>query len=250
MIGLRASRSGQRSQPGEHRTAADRREGSLNLADREIGETSDLRKECMSANAKQDQFRLGFLTAIEVPEMGFVGGLLVTNRHGRPLEFQCTAPVKANRTQEILYGPTLGPFLMGEVIGRALIEKSGIKPHLILTEKAEILELRQHISVPVACLEPDKKSASDANSPTEVAAASTIENATSETAAAPEPKHETTGSLLRLGRQYVRFHAGHATDCELFEKESTQVPRDADLREPFDRVREALNETVRSGALK
>src|SRR3954465_7120232 len=103
----------------------------------------------MSATEKKDQFRLGFLTALEVPEQGFVGGLLVTNRHGRPLEFQCTAPVKPNRTQEILYGPTLGPFLLGELIGRALIEKSGIKPNLILTERAEILELREHVNVPV-----------------------------------------------------------------------------------------------------
>ena len=79
----------------------------------------------MTANGKQEQFRLGFLTAIEVPEKGFVGGLLVTTQHGRPLEFQCTVPVKPNATQEILYGPTLAPFILGELIGATLIEKAG-----------------------------------------------------------------------------------------------------------------------------
>jgi hypothetical protein len=45
----------------------------------------------MTVESGKENFRLGFLTAIEVPERGFVGGLLVTNHFGRPLEFQCTA---------------------------------------------------------------------------------------------------------------------------------------------------------------
>src|SRR4029450_11711246 len=61
----------------------------------------------MADAGKCDPLRLGFFTAIAVPERGFVGGLLVTNHLGRPLEFQCTAPVRPNRTQEILYGPPL-----------------------------------------------------------------------------------------------------------------------------------------------
>ena len=57
----------------------------------------------MATNGKAEQLRLGFLTAIEVPDKGLTGGLLVTNHYGRPLEFQCTTPVRANATQEILY---------------------------------------------------------------------------------------------------------------------------------------------------
>lgn len=198
----------------------------------------------MSANAKQDQFRLGFLTAIEVTDQGYVGGLLVTNRHGRPLEFQCTAPVKPNRTQEILYGPTLGPFLLGELIGKTLIEKSSVKPHLILTEKLEILELRNHISLPVACIQADDgaargKSAEGADG----SDASTTEPASKGSAKGGE-------ATLRLGRQMVRFHAAHTADSQAFTADPTLVPRDANLREPFERVREALQETLRSGALK
>ena len=104
----------------------------------------------MSATGKPEPYRLGFLTAIEVPDKGFVGGLLVTNHFGRPLEFQSTVPIKPNPTQEILYGPTLEPFLLGELIATALIEKSGVKPHLVLTDREQILAVREHIESPVA----------------------------------------------------------------------------------------------------
>src|SRR5580765_4510450 len=111
----------------------------------------------MTATVKQEQLRLGFLTAIEVPDKGFIGGLLVTNHNGRPLEFQCTVPIKANPTQEILYGPTLAPFILGELIGATLVEKAGVKPQLILTDQEQILELRNHIDKPVGLVEKDAK---------------------------------------------------------------------------------------------
>ena len=57
---------------------------------------------------------LGFLTVIECARDGFVGGLLILNQLGRPLEFHCSVPVRPNRAQEILYGPTLCGFLCGE----------------------------------------------------------------------------------------------------------------------------------------
>ncbi|HTI51313.1 MAG TPA: hypothetical protein VL475_10190 [Planctomycetaceae bacterium] len=178
----------------------------------------------MAANGKHEHLRLGFLTAIEMPDRGFVGGLLVTNHCGRPLEFQCTAPVKPNATQEILYGPTLEPFLLGELIGGTLVDKAGVKPQWILTDRAQILELRNHIEQPMALVSgPDEPGLSnDGNAP----------------------------RSLKLGRQMVRFHPAHACDGELMSRDSAQIPDDADLQEPFERVREALQETLRSGALK
>src|SRR5262245_29608849 len=137
----------------------------------------------MTANGKHDGLRLGFLTAIEVPENGFVGGLLVTNQCGRPLEFQCTVPVRPNATQTILYGPTLAPFILGELIGGTLVEKAGVKPQVILTDREQILELRPRVDRPVALVE-------DAAGPVEV------------TSSAESP-------ALKLGRQIVRFHSAH-----------------------------------------
>jgi hypothetical protein len=162
---------------------------------------------------------LGFLTAVEDAERGVVGGLLVTNRFGRPLEFQCTTPVKPNRTQQILYGPTLRPFLLAEVIGRTLVEKVGIKPHLVLVESPELLELRAHVDLPVAGLVP--------------------------TESIPATDEEASAALV-LGRQQLQFHAEFPSDQPGIASRADQVPDTADLLEPFERIREALSETLKA----
>ena len=175
----------------------------------------------MGASGKPNQLRLGFLTAIEVADKGYVGGLLVTNACGRPLEFQCTLPVKANATQEILYGPTLVPFILGELIGGTLVEKAGVKPQLILTDNEQILELRNHLEMPVAFVMKADKSAAQGQ--------------------------EGAGAFLemRLGRQKIRIDSAHQGDEQSLREDAGQIPADADLSEPFDRVREALQETLR-----
>jgi hypothetical protein len=178
----------------------------------------------MTSTGKPDQLRLGFLTAVELPDKGFVGGLLVTNHCGRPLEFQCTVPVRPNATQEILYGPTLAPFILGELIGGTLVEKAGVKPHLILTDREQILELRNHVEQPVGLIETSDKSAKSG-----------------ESGASPS---------FKLGRQFLRFHPAHDADRSVVSRGTQQIPTDADLQEPFERVREALQETLRSGALR
>jgi len=167
----------------------------------------------MSNSDPQAQFRLGFLAAVEDAERGVVGGLLVTNRFGRPLEFQCTTPVKPNRTQEILYGPTLRPFLLAEVIGRTLVDKVSVKPHLVLTESSELLELRTHIDIPVASL-------------------------------VVEQSEDEIG--LPLGQQRLLFHGDFEDDPRQIQQRAKQVPDTADLKEPFERIREALAETLKT----
>jgi hypothetical protein len=169
----------------------------------------------MSAVATHDQLRLGFLTAVEDADGGIVGGLLVTNRFGRPLEFQCTTPVRPNRTQQILYGPTLRPYLLSEVIGRTLLDKVGVKPHLVLTESPELLELRPHVPMAVASLVMKDE----------------------DTAAG--------GAVLPLGQQRLRFHDDFPQDGRDIERRQSQVPDTADLKEPFERIREALAETLK-----
>lgn len=177
------------------------------------------------SQGNHDQFRLGFLTAVEDAERGFVGGLLITNRFGRPLEFQCTAPVKPNRTQQILYGPTLKPYVLGELIGRTLLEKVGVKPHLVLVESPDLLELRAATSTPVAALSvpPTAKSPKTDNRQLE----------------------KSSPNQISLAGEEVEFHHAHGEDRNEIEKLAKLVPVDADLREPFERIREALVETIR-----
>jgi len=174
----------------------------------------------MVADGNSNELKLGFLTTIECPDGALIGGLLVTNHFGRPLEFQCTTPVKPNRTQEVLYGPTLVPFLLGEVIGQTLVEKVNIKPNLILIEQEQAIELQNHISIPVAIL-------SDLDQILEEKSSFICE---------------------QVGKNRLRFDADHQAGRIAIENTSKKIPGDADLGEPFERVREALNEAVKMGS--
>ena len=70
----------------------------------------------MTASGSKAMPTVGFLTVQSFADVGLIGGYLLLNPLGRPLEFHCTAPVRPNRAQEILYGPTLAPYLYGEQI--------------------------------------------------------------------------------------------------------------------------------------
>ena len=161
------------------------------------------------------------METMEVEGRGHVGGLLVTNQHGRPLEFQCTTPVKPNRTQEILYGETLRPWLLGELIGGTLLERVAIKPHLIITSDRSLLELRNHTSIPVVCTVADP-----------------VDRILSSAVAAPK--------IMKVGTHQLHFHDAHPTDVELISRQRHLIPEQADLAEPLERVREALAETVKT----
>ena len=93
---------------------------------------------------------LGFLTVMDLNPHGLLGGYLLLNLAGRPLEFHCTAPVKPNRAQQILYGPTLEPFLYGEQIGAALVRKATRSPLVLLVDQPAALAVREHIDLPTA----------------------------------------------------------------------------------------------------
>ncbi len=165
----------------------------------------------MADKAANDKLHLGFLRVISI-EAGYVGGLLVTNRIGRPLEFQCTTPVRPNRTQEVLYGPTLEAFLYSEVLGRTLLDRMAVKPDIILVDQAELLSLREHCSAPILQLH-----------------ANSSRNGT---------------SVLDT----ATFHAEFDEDRAAVEKVRKLIPASADLIEPLDRVREALTEALRAAA--
>src|SRR5574340_381182 len=92
---------------------------------------------------------LGFLTVVEHPQHGLFGGYLVLNLAGRPLEFHCTAPVKPNRAQEILYGPTLESYLYGEQIGQTLLAKATAEPLVVCTDLEPMLAVREFVPTPV-----------------------------------------------------------------------------------------------------
>lgn len=101
---------------------------------------------------------VGFFTVVRPPDQGLIGGLLLLSTHSRPIEFHCTAPVKPNRAQEILYGPTLLPFLYGEQIGKAVLSKCSTAPALIFTDSELGLWLREVSDCPVICVPAPERS--------------------------------------------------------------------------------------------
>ena len=163
----------------------------------------------MDDKTQRERYRLGFLATVALPDNMFLGGLLITNRLGRPLEFQCTAPVQPNRTQSLLYGPTLEPYVLTELIGRTLVEKASIRPDLVLVDEGKLLPLRESVKIPVSCL--DARSAH---------------------------------GITRIGDAGLRCHAEFSRDSIAVEQLRTFLPAEADLQEPFERVRSALNEAI------
>ncbi len=93
---------------------------------------------------------IGFFSIVHLESLGYCGGYLVLNENCRPLEFHCTFPVKPERSQEILYGQSLRPYLYAEHIGRPLIAKARTGVGLVLVNQLEALPLGTHIPQPVA----------------------------------------------------------------------------------------------------
>ena len=177
---------------------------------------------------------LGFLTVVEHPQGGLFGGLLVLNLAGRPLEFHCTAPVKANRAQEILYGPTLKPYLYGEQIGGALLAKLKMPTLAVCTDSEHVLALRDQTETPVMLI--------PSAVPQLVGAEASVE-APSYRLDAPQPglaaSHFRT---FPLGPFEVAIGNQHQADQAAIESIWQEQSIDLDLNEPFTRILEAIEE--------
>jgi len=164
---------------------------------------------------------LGFLTVVQEGG-GFSGGYLVTNSWGRPLEFRLSSAVQPNRVQQILYGPTLRPFICAELIGKTLVEKCAVPAQLILTDCDAVLELRMNWPTPLVWLA----------SLTEPLAVASEQTGTA-------VKHSDTHLLV--------CHQKFPDDVPAIRNLLATVDA-PNLAEPFARIREALGEARKLGA--
>jgi len=181
---------------------------------------------------------VGFLTVIENQDQGLFGGFLLLNLAGRPLEFHCTAPIKPSRAQQILYGPTLQPYLFGEQIGQTLLSKAKKQPSLVCTDRQPVLAVADHVDIPVVLVIPDEGSS------------------TEEPQGGENPDgchwrvdgaHSTAEHLreFRFGDNRLAMPVG-AESCEArIQGELGEVIETFDLSEPFDRIRDAIKEAQR-----
>jgi hypothetical protein len=164
---------------------------------------------------------LGFLTVVEYEQHGLFGGYLVLNLTGRPLEFHCTAPVKPNRAQQILYGPTLEPYLYGEQIGQALVAKGAQQVLVVCTDRPAVLAVRGFVPLPTVLVDTGDIDSSDESN-----------------------------ALMRFlfGRNKLAVPVARLSDREAVCERLQKVGEAFDLGEPFGRIRAAIEEAQRGSS--
>ncbi len=166
---------------------------------------------------------LGFLTVLHEAS-GYLGGYLVTNPWGRPLEFRLSTAVQPNRVQQILYAGTLVPYICADLIGKTLVEKASAPVCLVLTDTEAALDLRLSLDVPVALVELDRQ---DHNG--------------------EMPAEAPAESGLRIGRASVRVHPRFLGDRTAVQEVLDRLTGTLDPAEPFVRIREAVGEARKLG---
>jgi hypothetical protein len=175
----------------------------------------------------------GYLSAAESDELGYFGGYLIVSLLGRPIEFHCTAPVRPSRAQQILYGPTLRPYLMADQIAGTLLKKAQSKPQIVLTDQPVVLCLRSQTDVPLVHV---------ASAPHQVRPAQIDPLASSDRAAAIA-----AGEFI-VADHLCQLPAGFDRDRPLAIQLLTALAAKVALAEPFDRIHDAIREAQRIGA--
>ncbi|MEZ6140811.1 MAG: hypothetical protein R3B84_09590 [Zavarzinella sp.] len=94
---------------------------------------------------------IGFLTVFQ-EGAGYVGGYLITNLWGRPIEFRLTTAIQPNKVQQILYGSSIQEYLHSEVIGKTLIEKSQQRVDLVVVDHPDSLGIARHTGIPTVAI--------------------------------------------------------------------------------------------------
>ena len=75
---------------------------------------------------------IGYLDVLLQEPLGYVGGVLVTDEYGLPVEFRHTLPVRPTKLQRALYGSALDRYLRTVVITQRLLGGLEHDPVLVL----------------------------------------------------------------------------------------------------------------------
>jgi hypothetical protein len=198
---------------------------------------------------RQSSVLFGYLSTWESADLGCFGGYLVVSLLGRPLEFHCTAPLRPSRAEQILYGPTLHPYLLGEQIGGALLSEAKSRPQIILTDHAATFCLRHRVEAPIVRLATTESS--DRREP--IAEGRLTDISVPSASGGPEfDNRETTHPLaippllrIMVADYELELPPGHEADRNTAIELLTMLAERVDLAEPFGRIREAIREAQR-----
>jgi hypothetical protein len=183
----------------------------------------------------------GYLSTLESPEYGHFGGNLILSPLGRPLEFHCTSPVRPSRAQEILYGPTLQSYLIGEQIGGALLKAARLCPCLILVDGAAMLAARSVASAPMALVLSRAQAATASTDRRDDESAEVMAFADSGRVG----PMSSFGAQVEAAGYSLILPSGFECDKQAVAQLATQLSQHVDLAEPFGRIHEAIREAQR-----
>lgn len=184
----------------------------------------------MTRKAAPPDATFGYLSTWDSPEHGCLGGYLIVSHLGRPLEFHCTAPVQSSRAQQILYGPTLWPYLFGEQIAVRLVNEAKLRPYVLLVDHPATFSMRERFNMPM--LLPRRSGNVGAGS----GASESLIGA------------DSVKRLPDEGAIVFEFAPGFDRDRQDAADVLSQLAIFVDLLEPFERIHEAIREAQRLGA--
>ena len=180
-----------------------------------------------------EQATIGFLGYREFEEgKVYRGAILVTDEWGKPLEFRCTAPVRPTQLQRMLYGKSLLPHILTELIGAPLMASIREKPQFILITDEAYFDVRHKASAPV------------------------IRIARASGSKAKEEDQSKLKSLLlqsasgKFAQVEVEAHWKFAADLDASGERLRDLFGRWDLTEPFQRLGEGLKYVHDAGALE
>jgi hypothetical protein len=88
---------------------------------------------------KPEEIRLGYLLVNSPLANTYIGGAMVTDGRGLPIEFRYTEPIQPTKIQQILYGQVLSSYIKREVILETLLKSLDTRFSHLLVEDENLL---------------------------------------------------------------------------------------------------------------
>ena len=200
----------------------------------------------MASDNVSSQKSLGFVSVRHRLDQGYFGGYLLINSVARPLEFHCTVPVQPTRAQSILFGPTLEEFLCGEQICRALLSRAKLQPQVVLVDAPAALCVRHWIDLPILWVRARSASGgASGGTSLEQSSCGELLSPTSLEHGFQTPSHQRNASeYAERTSEHYQFCCldSYRSDLDAIDWLNESYAIEHDLREPFERIIEALSE--------
>ena len=89
---------------------------------------------------KPGDLKLAYLMVASPSPNIFVGGLMVTDGRGLPVEFRYSEPIQPTKIQQVLYGQVLSAYIKREVIMETLLKSVDTKFKCLLVEDESFVD--------------------------------------------------------------------------------------------------------------